>query len=262
MHKYLKKYFSLNKVFICIAILNAGSSLQGETSFKGETMIKEIDWAGISFKMVQTGESNHKLIWLHGDEKTAKMALEDYVHHNPGIAYFIQYSEREVPFWDTKVDPNRIFSTVGSRKALQKFKTDWNNTQLNEAVSLIERERRSFLDEIFPTNGGLLISLHNNFRGYNVHSEIKNSTSISIKEGQNPRDFIICTEEEDYLKLAKGPYNVVLQDKKVGKDDGSLSWASLENGVRYINIEVRLGWLSKQKKMLNYIHDTLLNENN
>ena len=41
-------------------------------------MIKEIDWAGISFKMVQTGESNHKLIWLHGDEKTAKM-FEEYI---------------------------------------------------------------------------------------------------------------------------------------------------------------------------------------
>ena len=68
--------------------------------------------------------------------------------------------------------------------------------------------------------------------------------------------------EADFLQLKRGPYNVVLQNKNIGKNDGSLSWASLENGVRYINLEVRLGWLSKQKKMLNYIHETLIHENN
>lgn len=262
MHKYLKKYFSLNKALICIAILNAEPSLQGETSSKVETMIKEIDWAGISFKMIQSGESDHRLIWLHGDEKTAKMALEDYVKHYSGIAFFIQSSDREIPFMDTIVDPNRIFSTEGSSKALQKFKSNWNQTQLNEAISLLEKGRKTFLNEIFPTNGGLLIALHNNSRGYNIHSETQNSTSVSIKKDQNPRDFIICTEEVDFLKLEHGPYNVLLQNKNLGYDDGSLSWASLENGVRYINIEVRLGWLSKQKKMLNYIHYTLIHANN
>lgn len=262
MHKYLKKSFSLNKAVLFIVIINLCGPLISEESTTMKVTSRNIIWAGIPFKRVQSGESNHRFIWLHGDEKTAKMTLEDYVNHNPSIAFFIQYSEREIPFKGTKVDPNRIFSTAGSNKALKKFKPNWDKNQFTEALTMLENGRKKFLDEIFPTNGGVLISLHNNFRGYNVHSEIKNSTSISIKKGQNPRDFIICTEEEDYLKLAQGPYNVVLQDKKVGKDDGSLSWASLDYGIRYINIEVRLGWLSKQKKMLNYIHDTLLYENN
>jgi hypothetical protein len=50
---------------------------------------------------------------------------------------------------------------------------------------------------------------------------------------------------------------VVLQEKLPQKDDGSLSWAAMRNGVRYVNIEVRLGWLTQQKKMLNYLEKNL-----
>ena len=106
-------------------------------------------------------------------------------------------------------------------------------------------------------SGGLLIALHNNFRGYNVNNELENSQLYSLKKEQNPRDFIICTDLRDYKKLNKGPYNVVLQNVIEEKNNGSLSWAALENGVRYINIEVRLGWLSQQRKMLKYVEDVL-----
>ena len=54
-----------------------------------------------------------------------------------------------------------------------------------------------------------------------------------------------------------GPYNVVLQDQLPNKDDGSLSWAALRDNVRYINIETRLGWLSKQQKMLKFVEGML-----
>jgi hypothetical protein len=40
-------------------------------------------------------------------------------------------------------------------------------------------------------------------------------------------------------------------------NDGSLSWAALENGIRYINIETRLGWLSQQKRMLKFVENSL-----
>jgi len=104
-----------------------------------------------------------------------------------------------------------------------------------------------------PTQNGVLISVHNNFRGYNVKYEIKNSRKTSIKKKQNPRDFILCTNEDDYEKLAVGPYNVVLQDTVKDRDDGSLSWESLRRNVRYVNIETRLGYLAKQKKMLEFV---------
>ncbi len=258
MYTYLKKSFSLNNaIWYCTFFLGISflfGKLNGNIPVNTKT-----GFAGIPFLKVQSGESNHRFIWMHGDEKTAKMVLEDYLDFQPGIGFFIQCDEREVPFYDTKVDPNRIFSTNGSKMALKKFKPSWDQNNFNRALSELEKGRQSFLNELFPINNGVLVALHNNFRGYNVYSETNNSTNVSIKKNQNPRDFIICTNENDYKILASGPYNVVLQNEKVG-DDGSLSWASLDRGIRYINIEVRLGWRSQQIKMLQFVHDTLLLE--
>tara|TARA_B110000014_G_scaffold258665_1_gene245142 strand:- start:241 stop:573 length:333 start_codon:yes stop_codon:yes gene_type:complete len=108
-----------------------------------------------------------------------------------------------------------------------------------------------------PAEDGVLIAVHNNFRGYNVKTEEKKSQRVSIKTNENPRDFIICTDENDFEKLASGPYNVVLQNVFPEKDDGSLSWEALRREIRYLNVETRLGYLTKQKKMLRYIEDRL-----
>ena len=124
-------------------------------------------------------------------------------------------------------------------------------------LDAIDKDRPSFLNAIFPSNGGLLIALHNNYKGYNIYQEISISDSTSIKKDQNPRDFYLCTNREDFNLLAKSPYNVVLQEKSPIKDNGSLSWAAINNNVRYINIETRLGWLSVQKRMLAYVEKNL-----
>ena len=121
----------------------------------------------------------------------------------------------------------------------------------------LDDSRNKFLFNLFPSEGGLLIALHNNFRGYNVNNELKKSQLYSIRKEQNPRDFIICTDLRDYKKLKQGPYNVVLQNVIEEENNGSLSWAALENGIRYINIESRLGWLSQQRKMLKFVEDEL-----
>ena len=113
------------------------------------------------------------------------------------------------------------------------------------------------LNFIFPDSLGVLIALHNNLRGYNLKHEIKNSRLVSIKDAQNLENFILCTSYNDYEKIVRGPFNVILQDEMQEKDDGSLSWAALKNGVRYINIETKLGWLSSQKKMLEFVERTL-----
>ena len=80
---------------------------------------------------------------------------------------------------------------------------------------------------------------------------------MSIKKDQNPRDFIICTNLNDFESLSSGPYNVVLQNILPENDDGSLSWEALRRGVRYLNIETRLGYLTQQKKMLSFVENSL-----
>ena len=216
-----------------------------------------ISFAGAKFNLVQNGNSPNRYIWLHGDEQTARMALEYHIKHFAGLAFFIQNETREIPFKSTIVDPNRIFSRNGSYHALRKFKPGWQRGTLKQALDEIDSERASFLDILMPGGNGLLIAVQNNFRGYNVKYEEKRSQRTSIKPGQNPRDFIICTNEKDFEKLSTGPYNVVLQSEIPEKDDGSLSWEALRRNVRYLNVETRLGYLTKQKKMLRFIETTL-----
>ena len=50
--------------------------------------------------------------------------------------------------------------------------------------------------------------------------------------------------------LSSGPYNVVLQNILPENDDGSLSWEALRRGVRYLNIETRLGTLLNRKNAI------------
>ena len=212
-----------------------------------------IYFLGVKYTLKQNGNSSNRYILLHGDEKTAKMVLESHIKEYKGIAFFIENEKREIPFKSTIIDPNRIFSRNGSYHALRKFQPGWPPGELKKALDKIDTEREVFLNILMPPNNGILIALHNNFRGYNVKSEISNSQRVSIKKNQNPRDFIICTDENDFDKISKGPFNVVLQNKPPELDDGSLSWEALRRNVRYINLETRLGYYTQQKKMLEYI---------
>ena len=243
----------LNKI-LTILFLSLLSGVDIDDDFRYQS---NLTLAGIPFEVVGDGKSQNRYIWLHGDEETARMALEYHMQYYSGLAFFIKSKTREVPFKSTIIDPNRIFSRAGAYKALRKFKPDWSKRSLQNALDVIEDDRKLFLDAIMPKENALLISVHNNFRGYNVHREKHNSQKTSIKLNQNPRDFIICTDDEDYRKLSKGPFNVVLQNKFPDKDDGSLSWEALRRDVRYLNIETRLGYLSIQKKMLKFIEETL-----
>jgi len=219
--------------------------------------ISELSYCGIDFQVKKNGFSDVNYILIHGDEETARMLLSEHIKKNKGKAFFIKSKEREVVFGPTKVDPNRIFSRAGARKALKKFRTHWDHKELTKLLEKLDESRNIFLFNIFPSEGGLLIALHNNFRGYSVKDELTNSQLHSIKKDKNPRDFIICTDLKDYQKLKKGPYNVVLQNIIDEDNNGSLSWSALENGVRYVNIETRLGWLSQQRKMLKFVESSL-----
>lgn len=216
-----------------------------------------VSFAGTNFNVIKNGESSIRYIWLHGDEKTAQMALSHHIKYYPGIAYFIESETREIPYKSTLIDPNRIFSRKGSYHALKKFKPEWAPGSIRTSLDELDRERTQFFKALLPEEEGILIAVHNNFRGYNLQSETHNNVKTSIKTIQSPRDFIICTSEGDFEKLSKGPYNILLQNKTPERDDGSLSWAAISHNIRYLNIETRLGYLSKQKKMLAFIVNTL-----
>ena len=248
-----RKQSFLNKIIIIHIFSFVFSKETKDVSFPHSY----ITFANAKFDLISNGSSSNRYIWLHGDEQTAKMALEYHMKKYQGIAFLIDNETREIPFQSTIIDPNRIFSRRGSYHALRKFKPDWSPGSLKKALDILDREREEFLNVLMPSESGYIISLHNNFRGYNVHKEKSNSQKVSIKKTENPRDFIICTDANDYEKLISGPFNVVLQNKLPKKDDGSLSWEALRRNVRYLNVETRLGYLSKQKKMLKFIEEVL-----
>jgi len=217
----------------------------------------KIQIASIQFKVIQNGDSDRRYIWLHGDEQTARIALENHMKKNQGKAFLVEGILRESEFYGGIIDLNRVFSTLGAKANIQKYNPTWTRIQKQERLLIIEKDRKIFFKNIFPKNGELLIALHNNYKGYNINKELGRSDAISIKKDQNPRDFFICTSRSDFEILSQSPFNVVFQEKSPKKDDGSLSWAAIRNDIRYINIETRLGWLSQQNKMLNYIEKNL-----
>ena len=252
MRMIVIKYFFLSILHLSIIFSKNNNAIQEKGSSNSF-----ITFADVKFDVKENGESPNRFIWLHGDEQTARMALDDHIQRYEGIAFFIRSKTREVPFKNTIIDPNRIFSRQGAYHALKKFKPGWRSGTLQNSLDELDKQRKLFLDILMPGENGILVALHNNFRGYNVNKEKDRSQRTSIKADQNPRDFIICTNENDFEIIASSPYNVVLQNLPPEQDDGSLSWEALRQNVRYINIETRLGYLTKQKKMLRYIEENL-----
>ena len=167
--------------------------------------------------------------------------------------------EREVVVNGFLLDPNRIFTNDGAKRNIIKLNNNVSKLELNKTLELISNDREAFFESISPPDGGLLIALHNNIRNYSIKNEIPLSTEVSLKNNNHPdhHNFFICTNREDYNLLKKSPFNVVLQDKIIENDDGSLSWYALKKNVRFINIETRLGYLTTQSKMLKYVNENL-----
>ena len=220
-------------------------------------VVSKINFGPIQFTSIRNGESNRRYIWLHGDEKTAKMAAEYHITKYLGTAFLINCEERVVRIDGLRLDPNRIFSDLGVKNNLLKYHPQASKKKRLDIINLLNIERDHFLSKLNIPDGGILIALHNNSRGYSIDSELKKATDYSIKSNENRHDFFLCTDERDYKKLALSPFNVVFQKNQNKNDDGSLSNFISKEGIRYINIEVRLGWLSQQKKMLKYLEENI-----
>ena len=218
-----------------------------------------IQIGGVEFQVLENGSSQFHYIWLHGDERTALMLINEHIKTHPGTAFLINNEEREVRVRGLLLDPNRMFSRYGAEKNLQKMNANYSRAELEKILDHLDRDLEPFFGRIKPPENGLLISVHNNLRGYSIEDELSQSDDISIKNDGHPdhHDFYIWTDPYDFKILSQSPYNVVLQNGQSGNDDGSLSRLAARKNVRFINIETRLGYLSVQRKMLKYVVEHL-----
>jgi len=211
---------------------------------------RHIQLAGARFRIIRKGRSQRRFLLIHGNEETARTVLTEFMRTGPGVAYLIETHTRNVPIDSGELDPNRMFSRAGAAANLKMLNPGWTPQQLEHALAVLDRGREHLVRALFPPDGGLLCALHNNSPDYSVQDEVALSDSVSLKESGNPHAFFLCTQPADFAVLSRSPYNVVLQHDKPSADDGSLSRLAARRGVRYLNLEVRLGDADRQREML------------
>ena len=216
-----------------------------------------ISLAGATFRIVRTGRSKRRYLLIHGNEETAREVLMRHMQAHEGTAYIIQNHTRNVTIDSGQLDPNRMFSRAGAQASLQRLNPDWEPGRVQRALAQLDRGREKLVRALMPPRGGLLIALHNNSAGYSVTDEVSISDATSIREPGNPHAFFLCTDPDDFRLLSTSAYNVVLQQHGPKEDDGSLSRLAAARGVRYVNLEVALGQVTRQKEMLDWMEWTL-----
>lgn len=211
----------------------------------------------IPFTRIEHGRSARRFYRPHGDEETARIALEKTLETAPGAALISTAKTRHVDFAGGRLDPNRMFSRVGAEANLRQLNPSWTAQQLTEALDQLDAGREQLVKALLPPQGGLLVAVHNNGPRYSVEIELPLSSASSLPRRAEPREFFLATSPADYARLAQGPYNAVLQDRPSGEDDGSLSRLCAARSVRYVNLEVAHSRLDIQVEMLAYLLKTL-----
>ena len=213
---------------------------------------KHITLAGARFRILRNGRSKRRFLMIHGNEETARAVLTRFMETQEGIAYIIESNARNVPVDSGEIDPNRMFSRAGAEASLKSLNPSWTEEQLEHALRTLDRGREHLVRALLPPDRGLICALHNNSENYSVSDEAPISDASSLRDPGNPHEFFLCTDPADYKILAQSAYNVVLQHDKPEADDGSLSHLTARRGVRYLNLEVRLGNADRQLEMLRW----------
>ena len=219
---------------------------------------KEIKACGASFRVIRRGNTARRYLLIHGDEVTAREALAGHLAMHDGIGYSILNNKRTVAAANGVVyDPNRMFSDEGLRRNLDRLNPKVEAGAKQAVLTLVAKDRDSFVRRLTPPGKGLLVALHNNARGYSVKDEVPISEDVSLKDEAHPDEFLLCTDPGGFVKLKSTPFNVVLQGKPGGEEDGSLSRLMAKRGIRYVNIEAGIGKAAEQKAMLNWVRGNL-----
>jgi hypothetical protein len=217
-----------------------------------------IHLAGASFRIVKHGNDNRRYIWIHGDERTAHDVLRDHMHRAEGVAFLIENNIRNVHVTGGLLDPNRMFSRAGAERNLKTLNPSWNPSQIGHALDALDKDRPEFIGKLLPAKPGeLIVALHNNGPGYSVKDEVSISDKVALNDSSHPDEFMLCTMPEDFEKLSKGKYNVLLQHTAPPDDDGSLSRLCAARNIRYVNIEAAHGNAAAQRAMLEWLETAI-----
>jgi hypothetical protein len=218
---------------------------------------RHISLAGARFRILRNGKSKRRYLRIHGNEETARLVLERHMETHEGIAYIIQNQVRSVQAAGLKLDPNRMFSRVGAEASLTNLNRDAAPEHVQHALNVLDRGREKLVHALTPPAGGLLVAMHNNSDSYSVAQEAPISDLTSLRQPAQPHAFFLCTDPADFAILKNSSYNVVLQQHGPKQDDGSFSRLAAARGIRYVNLEVHVGGVERQREMLEWLEWSL-----
>ncbi|MFC1522547.1 hypothetical protein ACFL6Y_09075, partial [Elusimicrobiota bacterium] len=193
------------------------------TALIGETEVK--------IRVLDSQDSNPIVYFnMHDDENTAVKAAEKTVREHGGRLVELKHSgKREVAFKIGKknysFDPNRIFTEQGLKDKIKP------KTKNKEVLSAVRDFAMILIDgESFLKGSRAIVTVHNNtpdkfsIKSFQTGGAYASDAEMAYSNrGRDHDDFFYVNNREifDYLK-GKG-YNVLLQDNKRVKNDGSLS---------------------------------------
>ena len=183
---------------------------------------KKFTLAGIEFRVLRKGSSKRRYLFIHGNEPTAREVLTAHMQRYSGTAHLVTGSDRYITVRGIRFDPNRIWSPEGAGKNLRTLNTGAAEDSIGHTLRILNRDRDKLIRRLIPPDHGLLVAVHNNAQGYSVNDEIENSDRTSLPDRGNPHEFMLATSPADFDRLARSPFNVVLQNTAPKEDDGSI----------------------------------------
>lgn len=217
------------------------ASAAGDTVMVGET--------AVILKVTARGREP-TFIALHENESTSVEAAKAMMAYSGGTLIELKHTgARNLTFrlggTQYEIDPNRMFTDRGIKVNLRPYSTEAHAAVAALAQRIIRKLSRR------------VVALHNNTDGgysilqYQAGQKYANEAAMPphVVEGQDPDNFFFVTPPNDFARLKKAGFNVVLQAGQPS-DDGSLSVYCSRNGINYVNVEAQHGSRKEQIKML------------
>ncbi|MBM3309537.1 MAG: hypothetical protein FJY77_04715 [Candidatus Altiarchaeales archaeon] len=239
-------------------------------------LIESITLGETEIYLRRAGNRGDKRLYvrLHCDENTAAEAALSFVREEGGEALIVEAQQyRAVNFEFTYggekrkyyFDANRIFTPAGRDATLSIARRKNPQTGVDEALAwrLGEKEAvmliltgftKTLLNAMDLDSRELVVAVHNN-RTYTLDEAAKTAKPgfVHKNPGRSLNDFFLVTQESDFAQLKAMGFNVVMQDNKNVKDDGSLSVFC--KNKRYINIEAAHDHSKQQLEMLQALQE-------
>jgi len=215
-----------------------------------------------------------RYVVIHGDEETAPQAAELHLQRYGGaLIQLLNPGKRLVTFRLPKLrftydfDPNRIFTRTGLERTVRAWNRRTRPSRFPHLFAAVQEFAGRFLSLLVEprVKGQGLIAVHNNSTSPNSDFSFEtfiNSRgyfpgveAMQYRRSHSPYNLFVVTDAGDYDALATRGLNVVLENSQLATDDGSLSIFCGRQGIRYANVEGRMGEVEKHVEMLDTLRE-------